>query len=553
MTRAPFFRPLALAAALAALGAGPAHAMSDWQRECQRGTYEINPYTPCAQPFHEGLAAVMTGSEEDEVGRWGYIDKQGRMAIAPAFQEAAPFQNGLAAVRQDDLWGYIDAKGAWAIRPAYAEATGFNAQGTALVRIDERDVLIDRQGRTVKTLPLGARSWGFQPGQTLAEIEVPQPPRLFNVATGRALTLPDDVMALGEPTQGQIPAQRRASRYNGWWGLLDANGRWAVTPETLRSEEAPLRDGNVIAVRRDERWQFVDPQGRALSKQRYGDRVALLAPGAWLVKREHNAPAILLDADLRPMRSFRQDYAWPEKREGWTVLSDDEAILLVDPAGRLSILSLPQGRVDIQNGRAWVYARTSDGAADAAAEGRWTKRWTPPAPPSTPRRPPPTPRSPSRRPRARRASATTGMPSRARPPTRRRPARARAGPGAPDAAAGLSAARSSRRRGPAAAHGHHAQARREHARAGADRHAGRGASRRCRARGGGRGAGSRPCRGCRRRGNSSRGSGGSRRRGRGRRCHRLGQPPGDPDPDLRRRRPAAAEPHAGGAACATTA
>ena len=89
-------------------------------------------------------------------------------------------------------------------------------------------------------------------------------------------------MALGEPTQGQIPAQR-ASRYNGWWGLLDANGRWAVTPETLRSEEAPLRDGNVIAVRRDERWQFVDPQGRALSKQRYGDRVALLAPGAWLV------------------------------------------------------------------------------------------------------------------------------------------------------------------------------------------------------------------------------------------------------------------------------
>ena len=142
-----------------------------------------------------------------------------------------------------------------------------------------------------------------------------------------------------------------------------------MPPETLRSEEAPLRDGNVIAVRRDGRWQFVDPQGRPLSKQRYGDRVALLAPGAWLVKREHNAPAILLDADLRPMRSFRQDYAWPEKREGWTVLRDDEAILLVDPVGRLSILSLPQGRVDIQNGRAWVYARTSDGATDATTDG----------------------------------------------------------------------------------------------------------------------------------------------------------------------------------------
>ena len=198
-------------------------------------------------------------------------------------------------------------------------------------------------------------------------------------------------------------------------------------------EEAPLRDGNVIAVRRDGRWQFVDPQGRPLSKQRYGDRVALLAPGAWLVKREHNAPAILLDADLRPMRSFRQDYAWPEKREGWTVLRDDEAILLVDPVGRLSIPSLPQGRVDIQNGRAWVYARPRTAPPMRRPTGRRTRRLTPPTPPSTPRRPPPTPRSPSRRPRARRASATTGMPSRARPPTRRRPARARAGPGASDA------------------------------------------------------------------------------------------------------------------------
>ena len=370
-------------------------------------------------------------------------------------------------------------------------------------------MLIDRQGQTVKTLPLGARSWGFRPGQTLAEIEVPQPPRLFNVATGRALTLPDDVMALGEPTQGQIPAQRRASRYNGWWGLLSANGRWAVPPETLRSEEAPLRDGNVIAVRRDGRWQFVDPQGRPLSKQRYGDRVALLAPGAWLVKREHNAPAILLDADLRPMRSFRQDYAWPEKREGWTVLRDDEAILLVDPVGRLSILSLPQGRVDIQNGRAWVYARTSDGATDATTDGATDEAVDATTPPSTPRRPPPTPRSPSRRPRARRASATTGMPSRARRrrgagPPAREPDPA---PPTPLRSIGCPILPPSRiRRRPWSS----CPSPPRTCRARADRHAGRGASRRCRARGGGRGAGSRPGRGCRRRGSSCRGSGGRR-------------------------------------------
>ena len=435
MTRAPFFRPLALAAALAALGAaGPAHAMSDWQRECQRGTYEINPYTPCAQPFHEGLAAVMTGSEEDEAGRWGYIDKQGRMAIAPAFQEATPFQNGLAAVRQDDLWGYIDAKGAWAIRPAYAEATGFNAQGTALVRIDERDVLIDRQGQTVKTLPLGARSWGFRPGQTLAEIEVPQPPRLFNVATGRALTLPDDVMALGEPTQGQIPAQRRASRYNGWWGLLSANGRWAVPPETLRSEEAPRATATSSPCA---------ATGAGSSWTRRADRC------------RSNAMAIA-------SRCLRRAHGWSSgnttlRRYCWTPTSGRCAASGRTMPGRKSAKA---GRCCATTKRscwsipsagsascpcrkaAWTSRTVAPGSMPGPRTappmrrptGRRTRRLTPPTPPSTPRRPPPTPRSPSRRPRAHGAQAQRQECRAGR--GRRRgagPPRARAGPGASDA------------------------------------------------------------------------------------------------------------------------
>ena len=314
-------------------------------------------------------------------------------------------------------------------------------------------------------------------------------------------------MALGEPTQGQIPrsgAPRATTAGGDCWTPM------AAGPSRRKrcARRGALRDGNVIAVRRDERWQFVDPQGRALSKQRYGDRVALLAPGAWLVKREHNAPAILLDADLRPMRSFRQDYAWPEKREGWTVLSDDEAILLVDPAGRLSILSLPQGRVDIQNGRAWVYARTSDARrcggrrGDGRSGGRHPRRHR---------------RLAGRRQHLARRAA---VPRTARKRNDRNAEQGAAADGAgrprasrtrrPDAAAGLSAARSSAvadRRRPWSS----CPSPPRTCRAGADRHAGRGASRRCRARGGGRGAGSRPCRGCRRRGNSSRGSGGSRR------------------------------------------
>ena len=195
------FRLLALATALAGLYAAPASAQydRDWQRACIGSTYAINPDTPCNRPYTDGLAAVQVGKTSDPAGTWGYIDKQGRMAIPPAFREAESFQNGLAAVQQGELWGYIDTRGEWVIKPRFTRATGFNAEGTALVELDERDVLVNRQGQIVKTFELGMRSWGFEPGQKLASMEVPQAPRLFDTTTGRALTLPGDVMALSKP------------------------------------------------------------------------------------------------------------------------------------------------------------------------------------------------------------------------------------------------------------------------------------------------------------------------------------------------------------------
>ena len=45
------------------------------------------------------------------MGKWGYIDQQGEVAIAPQFDYAADFSEGLAAVQQDGRYGYIDTDG----------------------------------------------------------------------------------------------------------------------------------------------------------------------------------------------------------------------------------------------------------------------------------------------------------------------------------------------------------------------------------------------------------------------------------------------------------
>ncbi|MBD9420770.1 WG repeat-containing protein [Achromobacter sp. ACM04] len=363
-------KPLALAVALAALPAvpGAAQARSNWIDQCAPGYNEYNGANlECQQAFHEGLAAVLTGSADDDAGRWGYLDKRGRMAIAPSFQEAKSFQNGLAAVNQDGLWGYIDTQGQWAIKPRFSEATGFNAEGSALAEEDGHDVLIDRKGNIIKTFELGTRSWGFQRGQKLASMEMPMPPRLFNTATGKAATLPAGVMALAAPSGGYLPAQLRDSRYSGWWGLLDEQARWAIAPDVLRAREPALRDGDVLAVSRDAGWTFVDPRGKTIHKQRY-EHVQLAGPGLWLVKQKGAGKALLLNAKLGVQHAFKGNYIGLDEREGWRVMIDDEAVLLIDPAGNFRKIDARHGRVQLSNGQAWVTASLPPRAVDMAVD-----------------------------------------------------------------------------------------------------------------------------------------------------------------------------------------
>jgi hypothetical protein len=64
--------------------------------------------------FSDGLAAVKLN------GKWGYIDKDGKTVISPQFDQAVPFQNGLAQVvvrSSPPKFGYIDRTGKYIWEP----------------------------------------------------------------------------------------------------------------------------------------------------------------------------------------------------------------------------------------------------------------------------------------------------------------------------------------------------------------------------------------------------------------------------------------------------
>jgi hypothetical protein len=156
-------------------GPVPAKTGGQWGYLDSNGAWAINPQFAEARMFDaSGLAAVRVGADpaaqaSPEVSMssapvpppatWGYIDRQGRLKIAPQFANAGEFAgNGMAPVQAGGVWGYVDRTGAFKINPQFinvgpftrtpagwraivAVPGGTNSQGVASWRygiIDER-------------------------------------------------------------------------------------------------------------------------------------------------------------------------------------------------------------------------------------------------------------------------------------------------------------------------------------------------------------------------------------------------------------------------------
>ncbi len=85
-------------------------------------------------------------------GKWGYIDRAGRIAIAPRFGRAERFSEGLAAVVDGEALGYVDATGKLVLVPEHPPAGVIHRpfkSGRAAVRVGDRYGYIDRLGKLV--------------------------------------------------------------------------------------------------------------------------------------------------------------------------------------------------------------------------------------------------------------------------------------------------------------------------------------------------------------------------------------------------------------------
>jgi hypothetical protein len=100
-----------------------------------------------------------------ENNRIGFANSKGQKIIPAQFDFASPFSEGLAAFNiggkmekwdqehstwNGGLWGFVNKRGQIVIKPQFANAYNFNEATCEVWTKDNKHILIDKKGRTIK-------------------------------------------------------------------------------------------------------------------------------------------------------------------------------------------------------------------------------------------------------------------------------------------------------------------------------------------------------------------------------------------------------------------
>lgn len=306
---------------------------------CSIGAYGDDTSIRELCPFKDGLARILVG------GKWGFVDRAGKVAIAPQFDEADDFADGFAlaglgerqgvidrrghwvvqpqfvqlgrfsggmAAASRDLrhYGYIDHAGKWVIAPIFSGAEAFTGAVAPVVVGGKGYALIDRQGRIIKHLPAGIDLHPKTSRAALLHASTQAAPMLVHLdGRRRPLRRDADVAAYAKRhaivevealpewpkgANGLMPAKKGKQ-----WGLVDAKGAW-VSPPVLDVEPRPfIHRGTLLG------WSSRFSKFYPIAAGHYID--AWLSPQGKLVAGRPRHSAITFDAKSRLLTVSEDD------------------------------------------------------------------------------------------------------------------------------------------------------------------------------------------------------------------------------------------------------
>ncbi|TAD82783.1 MAG: WG repeat-containing protein [Bacteroidetes bacterium] len=61
-----------------------------------------------------------------KAGKYGFVNKEGKVLVPLIYDEASTMNEGYAPVRKGNLWAFVDNLGTVIVEPLYADAAGFH-------------------------------------------------------------------------------------------------------------------------------------------------------------------------------------------------------------------------------------------------------------------------------------------------------------------------------------------------------------------------------------------------------------------------------------------
>lgn len=252
-------------------------------------------------------------------GVYGYTNSQKKLVIKPRFENARPFTNGLAWVKENKKWGLINAAGDWVYPPANEDAKPdpFSGPLTTVI-INKQYGMINRQGKLLVPavyftfygslqdgLYLGYKSGGWD---------------LINSAGKITGTINKDLT--GVFGNGLAPFKEK-----GKVGYLDKTGKVIIPPQFDFGRS--FSEG-LAAVRMGEKWGYINKTGKIIIPVEY-DWAESFEKGISTVKKGDKYAIINSTGKL--VTGFAYDVVY-SFYNGIAVAGDGEKYGLINTSGK---------------------------------------------------------------------------------------------------------------------------------------------------------------------------------------------------------------------------
>ncbi|MCL2356937.1 MAG: WG repeat-containing protein [Defluviitaleaceae bacterium] len=295
-----------------------------------------------ATPIQRGTARVMCLDET----YWGFVNAEGRVLLSPEFDLATNFSGDFAVVTRDGILQLVDRNGyrraAADLSINAANIAHFDGSLFALSAHNQSGYIIaSRDDFMISTRETVYDFIGMRFNDTIA-LQLNGMWQIFDFRDSRANTgFVFDSIAVDELGRAVV-ANRFFARENGRYYLMGydsasgENSWWRVSDEGFDEARPFFEAGGVAAVRRGNRWGFVDTDGEVIIPFEFEDARSssfLLAPvkrdGLWGFITLERFPApwenyfgkIAIEPQFYDAKQFVNGVAPVKIESGWVYIS----------------------------------------------------------------------------------------------------------------------------------------------------------------------------------------------------------------------------------------